>query len=224
MQFVLVFDMVGTLLDVAALDAVFKEHFGNQELRKEWFSEVLKLALTRTAIGKYEEFSRITEAALHVIAERHGKNLSPAGRKEILGKLRTLPAFPDVKPALDQLRSQGFRLATLTNSGPSAVADALKNAHVADLFERIFSADSVKQLKPGAEPYRMAARELKIESSSMLMVAAHSWDLAGAAAAGCETAFIQRPQQVLDDLTPRPSIIAKDLHEFAERVSALKAA
>ena len=224
MQPVLVFDVVGTLLDLSALDSLFKEHFGEQELRKEWFSEVLKLALTCTAIGKYEEFSRITEAALQVIAERHGKNVSPAGRKEILGKLRTLPAFPDVKPSLDHLRRQGFRLAALTNSGPRAAGDALRNAGIADLFEQIFSADSVKRLKPAAEPYQMAARELGIESNSLLMVAAHSWDIAGAAAAGCQTAFVQRPQQVLDQITPRPAIIAKDLQEFAERIPRLKAA
>lgn len=224
MQPVLVFDMVGTLLDLSALDPKFKEYFGAQEIRREWFSEVLKLALTCTAIGKYEEFSWLTEAALEVIAQRHKRDVSSPARKEILGKLRTLPAFPDVKPALEDLRDQGFRLGALTNSGPTAAHEALRNAGIADLFERILSADSVKRLKPAVAPYRMAAKELGIDPASMLMVAAHSWDLTGAAAAGCQTAFIQRPQQVLDQLTPAPAILAKDLRDFAERISALKAA
>jgi len=57
MRPVLVFDMVETLLDLSALDPLFKRHFGDQKLRKEWFCEVLKLALARTAIGTYSEFS-----------------------------------------------------------------------------------------------------------------------------------------------------------------------
>ncbi len=224
MKPVLVLDVVGTLLDLSALDPMFREHFGQAELRKEWFSEVLKMGLTQTAIGKYEEFGRITEAALEVIARRHEKDLNTASRNEILGQLRTLPAFPEVKPALDHLHSQGFRLAALTNSGLTAAREALRNTGIAEVFERILSADSAKRLKPAAAPYRMAAQELRVGTASMLMVAAHSWDLAGAAAAGCQTAFIQRPQQVLDGLTPAPLIVAKDFRDLAEKISALKAA
>jgi 2-haloalkanoic acid dehalogenase, type II len=221
---VLVFDVVGTLLDISALDPLFEQHLGKQELRKEWFSEVLKLALARTAIGAYSEFSRITEAALKVIARRYGKELDTNVSKEILSSLRRLPPFVDVKPALERCRKNGFHLATLTNSGQSAVTEALQNAQIAELFDRILSADSVKRLKPAAEPYQMAARELGIDIKSMIMVAAHSWDIAGAGTAGCQTAFIQRPYEVLDDLTPTPAIIASDLHDLAGKISHLQAA
>jgi len=93
--------------------------------------------------------------------------------------LRRLPPFGDVKPALEQLHAQGFRLAALTNSGAPAAKEMLKNAQVAELFEQIISADSVKRLKPAAEPYQMAARELGVEIGFMMMVAAHSWESPG---------------------------------------------
>ncbi len=224
MRPVLVFDVVGTLLDLASLDLLFEKYFGNRELRKQWFSEVLKLALATTVISNYAGFSRITEAALKVIEIRHSKELKPEASEAILSALRKLPPFPDVKPALERLRKEGFRLAALTNSGATAATQALQSAEIAGLFERILSADSVKRLKPAAEPYQMAARDLGVEIGSLMMVAAHSWDIAGAAAAGCQTAFIQRPGQVLDALTPAPLIVATDLQDLMRKVSHFKAA
>jgi 2-haloacid dehalogenase len=67
---------------------------------------------------------------------------------------------PDVRPALERLRSAGFRLVTLTNSPPAVVEAQLKNAALDDLFERSFSVDAVKRFKPAPEPYRHVAREL----------------------------------------------------------------
>jgi hypothetical protein len=40
---------MGTLLDLSTLDEKFRVEFGDNRVRKEWFSEVLKLALAITA-------------------------------------------------------------------------------------------------------------------------------------------------------------------------------
>ena len=36
----IVFDLIGTLLDLSALDPLFERAFGDSKLRKEWSSEV----------------------------------------------------------------------------------------------------------------------------------------------------------------------------------------
>lgn len=56
----------------------------------------------------------------------------------------------------------------------SAAKDARESAELDEYFDEIFSSDQVKQLKPAPEPYRMAAKKLKVEESGLVLVAVHS--------------------------------------------------
>ena len=89
---------------------------------------------------------------------------------------------------------------------------------LADLFEKALSADSNRRLKPAAEAYTGAARELGVGPSDIRMVAAHAWDVQGAMRAGCAAAFVERPGAVWNPLFARPDISGPDLGEIAERV------
>jgi len=104
MKPVIVFDLVGTLLDLSALDPVFGRSFGDFKLRREWFSEVLKIALATTATNHYREFNKITQAALRVVEERYQHSLNDPQREEIFQALKTLPPFSDVPDSLAALR------------------------------------------------------------------------------------------------------------------------
>ena len=112
----------------------------------------------------------------------------------------------------------------LTNSTLAIARKQLSHAGLANYFQRIFSADEVHRLKPAPEPYHLVARELGVEVQYIWLVAAHSWDVAGALRAGLRAAFIARPGQVLDELTPKPNLIAKNLRDFAQQVLALQQA
>jgi len=99
------------------------------------------------------------------------------------------------------------------------VAEAqLTNAGLRDLFEAALSADDAGRLKPAPEPYRMAAEALGVEMGQIRLVAAHSWDVAGAMRAGCVAAFVARPGKVLDPLFQRPDIVGSDLNEVADAI------
>jgi 2-haloacid dehalogenase len=50
------------------------------------------------------------------------------------------------------------------------------------------------------------------------LVAAHGWDLAGAAAVGCRTAFLARPGNALDPLRLPPTLVVEDVKMFAGRL------
>lgn len=215
---ILVFDVNESLLDLAALDPHFEQNFGNVAVRKEWFSQVLQMAFVTAITGAYSDFSTIGKAALDVIEQRHQKPLSPQQRSLILETMRKLPPHPDAKDGLEWLRDGGLRLVALTNSPPEMVDTQLRSAGLRPYFERVFSADSVRRFKPAPEPYRMAARELGVGTDSLLLVAAHSWDIAGAMRAGCGGAFLARPGQVLDALTPKPNFIAPDLRDLARQI------
>lgn len=223
MKPVLLFDVNETLLDLRPLDAPFARLFGDAAVRSAWFAQMLQLSFVGTITSEYVDFTTAQHAALRMIAERRGVELTTADADEIVGMMSRLPPHQDVRAALERLSAEGFRLATLTNSLGSVAEAQLANAGIRDLFDRALSADAVKKLKPAPEPYRMAASEFGVPVADTCLIAAHAWDIAGALAAGCQAAFVSRPGAVLSPLGRRPGIVARDVAEVAEMLIGLDA-
>lgn len=219
---VIVFDVIETLLDLSPLDKHFRRVFGDKSARQVWFAQMLQIAMTMTITGAYEDFSRVGEAALKMTAAQKGADLSAEDRKAIMEEIKQLPPHPDVRDALQSLRAGGMRVAALTNSTEKVVKKQLQTGGIAAGFDSILSVDSVKKYKPAREAYDYAAGQLGVSTSDILLVAAHSWDVAGAMAAGCRAAFVQRPGKTLSPLGKKPDYVVKDLHELARKLGRTK--
>jgi 2-haloacid dehalogenase len=221
MRRVQVFDVNETLLDLAAMDPHFQRIFGDGGARVAWFNQMIQSALVATVTGAYSQFGAHAMAALEMTAERAGVRLTEGDREAVAAQLRRLPAHPEVAGALRRLRDAGLRLAALTNSTEQVARAQLEHAGLIDAFDRVLSADTVRRLKPAPEPYRMAAERLGVAIGEVRLVAAHAWDVTGAARAGCATAFVARPGKVLDPLVERPEIVGADLTEVADAILAV---
>lgn len=215
-----VFDVNETLLDLAALDPLFERHLGSAALRKPWFSEMLVTAMTLNHIGRYETFAEIGRACLATTAARAGLKLEHSATDAVLQGMRTLPPHPDVIPALEDLGAAGARLATLTNSPPDTAAAQLEHAGVSKYFTEQITVAEAGRLKPAREVYAVAERRLGVPAAKLLLVAAHTWDLAGAAHAGWRTALVVRGRQVPHPLYPAPDVVGADLETIAARITA----
>ena len=150
-----------------------------------------------TVAGKYLDFAEIGAACLRMVARNHGVELSEDAARKAVAPMRSLPPHADVVPALGRLRDAGFRLFTLTNSSKAAVADQMKNAGLTDFFEALLSVEDVGKYKPHAEVYRWAAGRVGADVSECLLVAAHGWDVAGAAVGG-DADRLRRPSRPAD--------------------------
>jgi 2-haloacid dehalogenase len=221
MRRVQVFDVNETLLDLAAMDPHFQRIFGDGGARVAWFNQMIQSALVATVTGAYSQFGAHAMAALEMSAERAGARLSEGDREAVAAQMRRLPAHPEVDGALRRLRDAGLRLAALTNSTEQVARAQLEHAGLIDAFDLVLSADTVRRLKPAPEPYRMAAERLGVAIGEVRLTAAHAWDVAGAAGAGCATAFVARPGKVLDPLVERPEIVGADLDEVADAILAV---
>jgi 2-haloacid dehalogenase len=217
---VIVFDVNETLLDLKALDPVFAKIFGDAASKREWLQQLLQSAMMRTITGPYLDFGAIGMGALDMVAARRSTTVTDADRQLLRDGMQQLPPHPEVRVALESLRDAGLRLATLTNSTEAFGHAQLTNAGLRDLFERALSADFVQRLKPAPEPYQMAAEQLGVAIGKIRLVAAHSWDVAGALQAGCAAAFVARPGQVLDPLVSRPDVVGRDLADVAAQILA----
>lgn len=223
MKPVLVFDLNETLLDMSALDPACATIFGladGSEIRRVWFKQVLELFLTANVTDRYRPFDQLTRDALDMTASARGGRASPADHDTLVAAMGTIHSYPDVRPGLEALRTAGFTVATLTNSTGRAATQLVEQAGLRPLFHSVLSVDAVQRFKPAKEAYAYAARSLDVSLEAIVLVAAHSWDVAGAMAAGCRAAFIARPHQVLSPGVPEPQYLSANIAELAAQLVA----
>jgi 2-haloacid dehalogenase len=214
----IVFDVNETLLDMSALDPHFERAFGAASFRERWFEQLQVLWLVTIATDMYQDFTNLSKAALEMIARKERIVLAAEDQTGILETITALPPYPDVAPALTQLREAGLRLAALTNGTLKSARAQLKHAKLEDFFEEIMSVDEAQCYKPASKPYHMAAERLRLKPQSLRLVAAHDWDITGAHAAGLQTGFVKRPRKVFSPFALKPDIAGADLIELAQKI------
>jgi 2-haloacid dehalogenase len=182
----------------------------------QWFAQMLMVGFVGAITDRYVDFPSAQRSALDMLAQRRGATLPADAPDRVAAAMRALPAHPDVADALSRLRAGGYQLAALSNS-PLEVEEAqLAHAGLTDRFDAILSADTVHALKPRREPYELAARTFGVSIGDVTLVAAHAWDIAGALAAGCRTAFVARPGMPRNPFAPEPDFVGADLGEIAD--------
>ncbi|QEG21628.1 haloacid dehalogenase type II [Mariniblastus fucicola] len=223
---VIIFDVNETLLDLAPLkSSVGKALNGREDLLPLWFSTMVHYSLVETLSDDYHSFGEIGTAALMMVAETQGIELSYDDAKTaIVTPLRSLPPHADVIEALKALKADGYKIVSLTNSSSVGVETQFKNAGLTEFFEKRYSVDSVKKFKPHPETYKMALADLGVKPEEALMVAAHAWDIAGADNVGLQTAFVARPGKTLYPNADKPDYVVNDLSELVKHLAATKTA
>jgi 2-haloacid dehalogenase len=217
---VIVFDVNETLLDMAPLKNNINTLLEEPQAFRIWFGMVLHYSLVENCTDHYHDFSTIAGAVLKMTADSLHKTVSAEDMKKALSAIKSLKAYPDVEKGLTLLKDNGFRLATLTNSPENALKEQLINSNLTDHFELALSIDAIEKYKPAAETYLWAAEKLGVQPQEMIMIAAHGWDLAGAANAGLATGFIAREGQSLYTLSKEPDFEASDILAMAEKLVA----
>ncbi|MGN6369473.1 MAG: haloacid dehalogenase type II [Phycisphaerae bacterium] len=217
---VIVFDLNGTLLDMRALDPVFKRLFGRSGMRERWFLEMQALWMAMIPTDAYVPFDKVARAAVEVVAGKVGVAVPRSDADSIAEGMKRLPCFVEVTSALARLKEAEYRLVALTNGTKKAAKAQVKFAEIGRYLEEVYSVEQVEQFKPGPKAYLHVAEETGVKPGKMLMVAAHAWDLDGAHMVGCSTAFVKRPGQVLNPLAKKPDFVVEDLWGVVEALGA----
>jgi 2-haloacid dehalogenase len=207
----LVFDVNETLLDLDALAPHFERMFGEGAALREWFAQLILYSEAITLSDNYAPFGELGAAVLHMLAASRGVHIGEEDIQALKEAVATMPPHPEVPGALSRLRDAGFRLFTLTNNPKATCARQLERAGVSRLFERQFSVDDgVHRYKPAREVYRAVQASLQARPADLWMIACHTWDILGAAAAGWNTAFITRPGNATLAVGGQPLIVGAD--------------
>jgi 2-haloacid dehalogenase len=218
---VIAFDVNETLLDLGSLDAAFENLMGSSALRGQWFAQMLQLSFVGGLTGDYVDFSTAQRAALLMLAARNRVTITEDDATEMVDRMNSLPAYPEVAGALHTLSDSSFTVVALVNSLKKVGEEQLTNAGIRRYFDRVISADSVRRLKPAKEPYLAVAATFNVDIAEVRLVSAHSWDISGALAVGCKAAFVARPGMVLSPLGRQPDIVGADLAAVVEEIVTL---
>ena len=142
--------------------------------------------------------------------------------RELTRAWHRLDAWPDVPPALGRL-SKTFLLAPVSNGNISLMVDLARRNDFC--WDAILGAEVAGDYKPKPRVYLAACEAFDLKPAECMMVAAHSSDLAAAAACGLRTGHIAR----LDEHgpgtgEPKPTVpvdvAAADLNDLAGKVGA----
>ncbi|MBX3603853.1 MAG: haloacid dehalogenase type II [Piscinibacter sp.] len=195
----LVFDVFGTLVDWRGGVAREVARLLGPEVDAPAFADAWR-AQYQPAMEEVRS-GRLPFCKLDVL-HRHNLDrvLQALGRDDVDEAVRTelniawhrLDAWPDVAPGLARLRER-FLVAPCSNGNISLMADLARRNGLH--WDAILGAELARDYKPQPVVYRSSAEAFDAAPGEVVMVAAHSSDLAAAAAAGLRTAFIARPDE-----------------------------
>lgn len=190
---IFVFDAYGTLFDVHAGVIRLRGEIGpaTDRLSELWRQKQLEYTWVRALMSRYRDFWSLTEDALDFAAVRCG-GLEPDTRRKLLDAYRDIDAFPDVRPTLARLRREGARTAVLTNASPAMLERAAMAAGLIDLLDARLSVDPLRSYKTDPRAYALVVEAFAAEPADVTFVSSNRWDVAGAAAFGFETVWLNR--------------------------------
>lgn len=216
---VIIFDVNETLSDMSAMGDRFAEIGAPASLAKLWFATLLRDGFALTAAGDNPGFARIGADALRGLLPGAGINTALEEAVEhIMAGMAGLGLHPDVAEGIRALKTDGYRLITLTNGSTQIAEKLFAPAGILDEFEALLSVEQAPAWKPNRTAYAYAAGMCGTSPERMLLVAVHPWDIHGAAGAGLQTAWINRtggtypayftaPDHTLTDLTDLPEAL-----------------
>ena len=133
-----------------------------------------------------------------------------------------LRLWPGVRELLANLRRDGLHLGLLTNGFAETHREKIAQLELSDAFDKVFIADEVGMLKPDPRLFRYACKQLDVEPPAAAMVGdRYERDVAGAAAAGLFTVWLNVRHEQLPEGACAPDAL---VHDIAEVEGALRAA
>ena len=186
------------------------------QLSNEWRTRQFEYTWLRVAAGRYSDFWQVTRDALVYAARKLKIELSPQNRDALMSAYLELKPWPDVVPALHELRKAGYRLALLSNFTPSMLDGCIRNSNLQSMFEPMLSTDQAKTFKPAPSAYDLGINSLRLRKQEILFAAFAGWDAAGATMFGYPTFWVNRLNDPAEELGATPGAIGIGLADLVQ--------
>ena len=202
MSSIFVFDAYGTLFNVHAAIARFRDEAGPdaERMSEIWRTKQLEYTWTLTLAGHYTDFWTLTERALDFSLARV-PSVPKALKAKLLDAYFKLDAFPDAKACLRALKAAGKKTGILSNGSPKMLKGAVDAAGIGADLDAVLSVDSVKKFKARPEVYALVTDHFKCKAGEVTFVSSNRWDVMAGTSVGFRSIWVNRskmPDEYLD--------------------------
>jgi len=203
-------------------ESVFEDH--GADLAQAWRNRQFEYQWLRALGGRYANFWDTTRDALVFAASSLHIDMTAQQRDLLMSGYLQLRAWPDVKPALQILRSLGLKLAFLSNATLGILQSGIENSDLHGAFDTVISSDQIQSFKPDPRAYQLGTQTLGLRKEEILFVAFAGWDVAGAKWFGYPTFWNNRQSVVAEQLSATPDASGATLNELVNYVRTRLAA
>ena len=214
----IIFDAYGTLFDVNSAAEKCKGKIGNkwEGFANYWRTTQLEYTWLRSLMNRHKDFWQVTEDSLDKSIKVFNINYSM--RDELLNLYKVLSTFKEVPEVLKTLKEKKFKLAILSNGTPALLSELVKSNKLDNIFDDLFSIEQVGIYKPDSKVYDMPIQKYRIEKNEVAFLSANTWDVSGGGNYGFNSIWVNRNNNIFDNLDYKPKNEIKDLSELIKLI------
>ena len=214
----IIFDAYGTLFDVNSAAEKCKDKIGDkwEGFANFWRTTQLEYTWLRSLMDRHKDFWQITEDSLDKSIKVF--NIDPSMRNELLNLYKILSPYKEVSETLKALKEKKFKLAILSNGTPSLLNELVKSNNLNNLFDDIFSIEEVGVYKPVSKVYDIPVKKYKIKKDEIAFLSANTWDVSGGGNYGYQVIWVNRNNNIFDNLDYKPTNEIKSLKELTNLI------
>ena len=213
----IIFDAYGTLFDVNSAAEKCKDKIGDkwEPFANYWRTTQLEYTWLRSLMGRHKDFWQVTEDSLDKSMKAFSIDLSM--RNELLNLYKVLSPFKEVPDVLKTLKKK-FKLAILSNGTPSLLNELVNSNNLNNIFNDLFSIEQVGVYKPDSKVYDIPINKYQIHKDEVVFLSANTWDVSGAGNYGYKAIWINRNNNIFDNLDYKPNFEIKDLYGLLDKI------
>ena len=214
----IIFDAYGTLFDVNSAAEKCKDKIGDkwEPFANFWRTTQLEYTWLRSLMGRHKDFWQITEDSLDKSMKAF--NIDSSMKNELLNLYKILSPYKEVSETLKTLKEKKFKLAILSNGTPTLLNELVKSNNLNNLFDDIFSIEEVGVYKPDSKVYDIPVKKYKIKKDEIAFLSANTWDVSGGGNYGYQAIWVNRNNNIFDNLDYKPTNEIKSLKELTNLI------
>ena len=214
----IIFDAYGTLFDVNSAAEKCKNRIGDkwEPFANFWRTTQLEYTWLRSLMNRHKDFWQITEDSLD--KSMRAFNIDSSMKNELLNLYKILSPYKEVSETLKALKEKKFKLAILSNGTPSLLKELVKSNNLNNLFDDIFSIEEVGVYKPDSRVYDIPVKKYKIKKDEIAFLSANTWDVSGGGNYGYQAIWVNRNNNIFDNLDYKPTNEIKSLKELTNLI------
>ena len=214
----IIFDAYGTLFDVNSAAEKCKDKIGDkwEGFANYWRTTQLEYTWLRSLMNRHKDFWQVTEDSLDKSMKAF--KIDPSMRTELLNLYKILSTFPEVKEVLQNLKKKDYKLAILSNGTPTLLNELVTSNNLDNIFDDIFSIEEVGIYKPDSKVYNLPIKKYQIKKDEVAFLSANTWDVSGGGNYGYSSIWVNRNNNIFDNLDYKPKNEVKNLKQLLDIV------